>query len=262
MLILTFFLLQTAVPTAAQDPLPTLNELQFEECVTLARTHAGSAVIDAGMWSQQGGDYLAKACYGFALASDFRFAEAVGLLIAAAEGAEARSDNRAARFWAQAGNAAIAADMPEDALAALDKALQSPGSSTAERADIQVDRARTLVGLSRTEDAVMALTNARQLNPENATAWLLSATLARRMERLPDALAYIQTAATLSPRDAAVALEAGNIAIAAGDDAAARKQWEQVIAIAPASRQANSAQTQLAALSDSPKPAAVETQSR
>ena len=35
------------------------------------------------------------------------------------------------------------------------------------------------------------------------------------------------TTAALLPRDAAVALEAGNIAIAAGDEGAARKQWEQ-----------------------------------
>jgi predicted TPR repeat methyltransferase len=81
------------------------------------------------------------------------------------------------------------------------------------------------------------------------------------MEKLPDAVSYIQTAASLLPRDPAVALEAGNIAIAAGDEAAARKQWEQVVTIAPASRQANSAQAQLAALSATPAPPA-ETQSR
>ena len=77
----------------------------------------------------------------------------------------------------------------------------------------------------KTDDAAKALANARTLHPENGTAWLLSATLARRMEKLPDAISYIQTAASLLPRDPAVALEAGNIAIAAGDEAAARKQW-------------------------------------
>jgi tetratricopeptide (TPR) repeat protein len=81
-------------------------------------------------------------------------------------------------------------------------------------------------------DAEAALTTARKLSPENGTAWLLSATLARRMNKLSDALSYIQTTAALLPRDAAVALEAGNIAIAAGDEGAARKQWEQCIGIA------------------------------
>ena len=123
------------------------------------------------------------------------------------------------------------------------------------------DRARALVALNRPADAEAALTTARKLSPENGTAWLLSATLARRMNKLPDALSYIQTTAALLPRDAAVALEAGNIAIAAGDEAAARKQWQQSIAIAPNSRQAATAKAQLAALATSAPPP-TEPQSR
>lgn len=261
MFVSAFLLLQAATPASAQ-PLPTLNEVQFTECLTLARTDAASAVMDASLWSQQGGGYLAKACHGFALASDFRFAEAVPMLSEAAQGAEAKADSRAARFWAQAGNAAIADNKPDVALAVLDKALASTAPNNSERADIEVDRARTLVALNRTDDAAKALASARTLGPENGTAWLLSATLARRIEKLPDALAYIQTAAALLARDPSVALEAGNIAIAAGDEAAARKQWEQVIAIAPTSRQANSAQGQLAALSGSPTTPKPDDQSR
>lgn len=259
MLSALFLLLQAAPPAAAQ-PLPTLNELQFTECLDLARKDAASAITDASLWAQQGGGYLARACQGFALASDFKFDLAIPLLTEAAKGAEERKDPRAARFWAQAGNAAIADDKPADALMALDRALIVAAANT-EKADIEVDRARTLVALDRSDDAVTALATARQLGPENGTAWLLSATLARRLSKLPDALTFIQTAAALLPRDPSVALEAGNIAIAAGDEAAARKQWEQTIAIAPTSRQAISAQTQLAALSESPT-APAETQSR
>jgi tetratricopeptide (TPR) repeat protein len=253
-------LLQAATPASAQ-PLPTLNEIQFTECLDLARTDAPSAITDASLWAQQGGGYLAQACHGFALANDFKFDLAAPLLTEAARGAEAKQDPRAARFWAQAGNAAIANDQSADALTALDRALAT-ASINAEKADIEVDRARALVTLNRPDEAVTALGNARQLGPENGTAWLLSATLARRLSKLPDALAFIQTAASLLPRDAAVALEAGNIAIAAGDEIAARKQWEQVIAIAPTSRQANTAQAQLAALSASPTVPKPETQSR
>ncbi len=254
------FLLLQAAPPAATQPLPTLNELQFTECLDLARKDAASAITEASLWAQQGGGYLARACQGFALASDFKFDLAIPLLTEAAKGAEERKDPRAARFWAQAGNAAIADDKPADALTALDRALIVAAANT-EKADIEVDRARALVALDRSDDAVTALATARQLGPENGTAWLLSATLARRLSKLPDALTFIQTAAALLPRDPSVALEAGNIAIAAGDEAAARKQWEQTIAIAPTSRQAISAQTQLAALSESPT-APAETQSR
>ena len=259
MLSALFVLLQAATPAAAQ-PLPTLAELQFTECLDLARKDAPSAVTDASLWAQQDGGYLARACHGFALATDFKFNLAVPVLVEAAQSAEAKNDPRAARFWAQAGNAAIADNQPSEALTALGRALAVANVNT-EKADIEVDRARALVTLGQPDGAMTALTNARQLGPENGTAWLLSATLARRMDKLPDALAYIQTAASLLPRDPAVALEAGNIAIAAGDEAAARKQWEQTIAIAPASRQANSAQSQLAALNPAPAPPA-DAQSR
>ena len=259
MLSFAFVLLQAATPAAAQ-PLPTLNEIQFTECLDLARKDAPSALTEASLWAQQGGGYLARACQGFAYATDFKFDLAVPAFTEAAKGAEERKDPRAARFWAQAGNAAIADDNPGDALTALDSALTVAAANT-EKADIEVDRARALVALDRPGEAVTALANARQLGPENGTAWLLSATLARRLKKLPDALGFIQTAASLLPRDPAVALEAGNIAIAAGDETAARKQWEQVIAIAPTSRQANSAQAQLAALSPSPTPP-TEAQSR
>jgi tetratricopeptide (TPR) repeat protein len=258
-LLLLPFLLQAATPVSA-EPLPTLAEVQFSQCLDLARKDASSAVTDASLWAQQGGGYLARACHGFALANEFKFDLALPFLIEAATGAEQRKDPRAARFWAQAGNAAIANDWPAEALTALDNAVAG-AATTAEKADIEVDRARALVTLNQTDKAVAALGTARQLGPENGTAWLLSATLARRIGNLPDALTYIQTAALLLPRDPAVALEAGNIAIAAGDGTAARKQWEQVIAIAPASRQADTAQAQLSALRE-PTTAIPDVQSR
>jgi tetratricopeptide (TPR) repeat protein len=259
MLSVLFILLQAAAPVSAQ-PLPTLNEVQFIECLDLARKDAPSAVTEASLWTQQNGGYLALACHGFALATDFKFDLATPILTEAAKGAEEKRDPRAARFWAQAGNAALANDQSGDALATLDQALAIAAANT-EKADIHVDRARALVALNRSDEAITALASARTLGPENGTAWLLSATLARRVNKLPDALTYIQTAATLLPREPAVALEAGNIAIAAGDEAAARKQWEQVIAIAPSSRQANTAQAQLAALGPSRTPPG-EPQSR
>ena len=240
-------LLLAVAPSAAQ-PMPTLEEVQFEECVKLARTDPASAVTEASLWAQQKGGYLARACHGFALATDFKFDLAVPVLTEAATLAAEKGDPRAARFWAQAGNAAIAAGQADIALDALGKALASKSLDDTERADSEVDRARAMVTLGQSAEAETALATARQLSPENGAAWLLSATLARRLNKLPDALAFVQTSAALLPRDPAVALEAGNIAIAAGDEAAARKQWEQTIAIAPDSRQAMTATKQLAAL--------------
>ena len=249
MLSALLLLLQSA---AAPDALPTLREVQFSECIALALNDPGSAVVQASEWGKKDGGYLAKACHGQALANDFKFAEALPLLRDAAKGAEAAKDKRAARFWAQAGNAAIAASLPDEGLKAVDAALASPTLSAKEQADCQVDRARALVALGREADAAGALAAARQADAQNGMAWLLSATLARRLNKLPDALGYIQTAAALLQHDPAVPLEAGNIAAAAGDDIAARKQWEQVIAVAPKSRQAETAKARLTELGPAP----------
>ena len=260
MLLFPLFLLQAA-PVAAQ-PLPTLDEVQFADCLTLAGKDPVSAISSASLWAQEKGGYLARACHGFALATDFKFDLAVPILTEAATLAAAKGDPRAARFWAQAGNAAIAAGQADVAVDALSKALASNTLDNNERADGEVDRARAFVALGKNADGEAALATARQLAPENGTAWLLSATLARRLNKLPDALAFIQTAAAVLPSDPAVALEAGNIAIAAGDDNMARTQWEQAIKIAPNSRQATTARAQLAALAAETPAAQDAAQSR
>jgi tetratricopeptide (TPR) repeat protein len=260
MLLFPLILLQAA-PVAAQ-PLPTLDEVQFAECLTLAGKDPVSAISSASLWAQEKGGYLARACHGFALATDFKIYFAVPILAEAATLAAAKGDPRAARFWAQAGNAAIASGQPDFAVDALSNALVSNTLDINERADSEVDRARAFVALGKNADGEAALATARQLAPENGAAWLLSATLARRLNKLPDALAFIQTAAAVLPSDPAVALEAGNIAIAAGDDNMARTQWEQAIKIAPNSRQATTARAQLAALAAETPAAQDAAQSR
>ena len=76
-------LLQLAAPAAAQ-PLSTLDEVQFTECLDLARKDPASAISSASLWAQQKGGYLARACHGFALATDFKFDLAVPILSEAA----------------------------------------------------------------------------------------------------------------------------------------------------------------------------------
>lgn len=234
-----------AAPVAPK-PLPTMADLRYEECVTLAAKNPADGVIDAGIWIRENGGYLATHCLATALATDFKFADAVPLFVKAAKGAELVKDARAAKFWAQAGNAAIAADQPGEALIALDTAFASTTLTNSERGDILIDKARALVGANREKDAVSVLAQARSLAPENGTGFLLSATLARRTGALIDAQSYISTAAALSPYEPAIPLEAGNIAAAAGNQPAARRAWEQVIKIAPESRQAVTAKARLA----------------
>jgi Flp pilus assembly protein TadD len=149
-----------------------------------------------------------------------------------------------------AGNAALAAGKPDMALGLLDQAAQDAGGGEdrATTGDIALDRARALVALKRLPEAVSALVEARAATPNNAQAWLLSATLSRRMGKLADAQAQIATAAELLPVDPEIGLEAGVIAVLSGRDEAARKSWESVVKAAPGSAQAESAKVYLAQL--------------
>ncbi|HKX36606.1 MAG TPA: hypothetical protein VJM79_08085, partial [Rhizorhapis sp.] len=66
-------------------------------------------------------------------------------------------------------------------------------------------------------------------------AWLLSATLARRMDDLPLAQRHIDQAVALAKDDASVALEEGNIAVLSNADDVARLAWERAVKLAPES---------------------------
>ncbi len=229
-------------------PLPSLDELKFEECVTLAGKDAPSAIVTASEWRTAKGGFKAEACLATAYASDFKFEQAAGGFASAADMAEKAKDARAPRFWAQAGNAAIAAGQGADAVRYLNQSLAATNLSVSERSEALIDRARAQVMAGKAELAKADLSEARKIAPENAAAWLLSATLSRRMNALTDAQAQIKTAAALAPKDPAVALEAGNIAAAAGAYPQARSQWELTITLAPKSRQAETATRQLAAM--------------
>ncbi len=95
-----------------------------------------------------------------------------------------------------------------------------------------------------------ALIEARTSSPDNPLAWLLSATLSRRQGKLGAAEAQILTAAGLKPTDPEIGLEAGVIAVLAGHDEAARKSWQSVVAAAPESAAAATANTYLAQLGE------------
>ena len=112
-------------------------------------------------------------------------------------------------------------------------------------ASVSVDRARALVALGRNDEAAKALAEARTSDPANARAWLLSATLSRRLERLGEAQEQIAQTATLAPQDPAVGLEAGVIAALSGREEEARRSFDSVLLVAPESDEATRARAYL-----------------
>ena len=226
--------------------LPTIDELRLSECIALANKDAPSAIVEGTKWRQENGGWRADICLATGFARNFEFTRSLPYFESGAQIAGSESDERTNLFWLQAGNAAIAADRPSDAIDYFDRALSKGALADEDRAEALIDRARAHVDAGQEQQAKTDLFAVRRLAPENKLGWLFSATLARRNGELPEAQTFIATAAALAPEDPAIALEAGNIAAAANDLEQARKHWKTVIDLAPASRQAVTATKLLA----------------
>jgi len=203
------------------------------------------AAEQAQAWHARGGGALARQCAGLAYVAQERWTEAATAFEQAAR--EARTDEKpaAANLWVQAGNARLAGADARGAIAAFDKALVSGTLSGAASGEIRLDRARANVAAGDMAAARDDLNEAVRRVPEDPLAWLLSASLARRMGDLDRAQADIAEAAKRSPDDGSVALEAGRIALAAGAPAAARVAFESAVRSQSGGEAARAAQAEL-----------------
>ncbi len=224
---------------------------KLAECVTLATEDAEAASDMAQTWRETAANQLELAqsahCLGLALVRLEDFAEAQRAFDLAADEVPEGAPAYQARLAAMAGNAAMAQDKP--AIAEIAFARSIGFATQAEdgplMASVAIDRARALVALGRNEEAVEALASARGNDPANSRAWLLSATLSRRLERLGEAREQIAQAAPLAPQDPAIGLEAGVIAALAGREDEARRSFESVLQVAPQSQEAARARAYL-----------------
>lgn len=230
----------------------TFDEARFDECLKQARTDPATAIDTASQWAAGAiGDTGAypQQCLGHAYTSLLRWEAAERAFLTARETLGEGQHEWRARLAIQAANAALAENRADAALFDLTLAERDLGAADPGiAAMIEIDRARALVVASRESDAITALEKARSLDPQSPNAWLLSATLARRLGKLPEAQTYIETAAKLAPAYPEVGLEAGVIAMLSGNEAAARASWQSVIALAPADDAATNAKAYLAQL--------------
>jgi len=222
---------------------------QLDACMAQARTDpAGAEQVARGLGR------AGEACRGAALAGQNDYAGAAAAFTAAARNAELGRDKRAADYWAQAGNAWLAAGDAARARTALDAALAAGTLTDLNRGEAYLDRARALVATGDMKAARVDLDLATEDAADDPLAWLLSATLARRMGDLPRAKLDIAQALRRSADDASVQLEAGNIAAAGGEAERAQAAWKEAARLAPdapAGRSAANALTQFAG--DRPK---------
>jgi hypothetical protein len=231
-MILPLFLL-AAAQTAPQAGPPDPVEQRFDRCVGLASEDPVKAEGEAGQWQRDGGGFLAHQCLGITYATELRWSAAAAEFEAAARGGEIAHDRRTANYWAQAGNAWLAAGEPMKARGALNAALASGTLEGLQRGEANLDRARAFVASGDLADARADLDRACVDAAADPLAWLLSATLTRRMNDLPRAKKDITEALHRAGDDASVQLEAGNIAAATGDEAGAKLAWQRAVSIKP-----------------------------
>jgi tetratricopeptide (TPR) repeat protein len=227
--------LAAVVATTPPTPSASALEKRFAACVALVEADPVKAVAEAGTWQIQGGGVLARQCLGLAYAAQGRWLPAMTAFEQAAQSAESQRDGRAGNLWVQAGNAALAAGNADKARTAFDAALSGGSLKGAEAGEVHLDRARALVAIGDARAARADLDQAIKLVPADPLGWLLSATLARRSSDLARAQTDIQEALKRSPDDAAVAFEAGNVALLSGANDAARTAWTAAVKNAPAS---------------------------
>jgi tetratricopeptide (TPR) repeat protein len=223
-------LLALAFQAATANP----TDARYKACLDLATSNPKAAEDEAERFRLAGGGARARQCLGLAYVQEERWRDAAAAFEAAAQEAGAK-DPLAPRYWALAGNAWLAANEPVKAYAALNTALATRTLAGQDKGEALLDRARALVAAGQLAAARTDLDAALDDAPKDPLAWLLSATLARRMKDLPRAQGDIAEALRLASDDPSVQLEAGNIAALAGDADGAKAAWEMAVKIAPTS---------------------------
>jgi tetratricopeptide (TPR) repeat protein len=222
------------------------TEQRYRACLALATSDPKAAEAEADRFRIAGGGARARQCQGMAYAQEARWADAAAAFESAAHDADAVHDTLAARYWAQAGNAWLAAGDTTKAQTALTTAITAGTLDEFGRGEALLDRARAQVAAGRAASARGDIDSALEAVPKDPLAWLLSATLARRMNDLPRAQNDIAEAQKLASDDASVQLEAGNIAAMSGNADGARTAWQAAVKLAPGTAIAANARAALA----------------
>lgn len=227
---------------------PSLDSKRYDGCVRAIDADAKQVELFAIEWQALGGGLPARHCLALAQLRQGNNAAAASTLAKAAQAAETAKSPMAADLWNQAGNAAMLATDMRGAVAHFSSGILAAGEFAPQRtANLLVDRARARTELAETAAARADLDQALKLYEKDATAWLLSATLARRQSDLPRAKADIARAAGIDGSSADVLFEQGNIAGVGGDTAAARSYWERAEKAGPGTEAARLARQALAA---------------
>jgi tetratricopeptide (TPR) repeat protein len=239
-------LILLALAAQAAGPVDTPAN-RYRDCLALARTAPARAAGQAQAWLGSGGGLMAAQCLGLALSAQEKWPEAAAAFEAAAKDAESKQDRRRGDLWVEAGNARLAAGDPAGARRAFDSALATKMLVPQLEGEVQLDLGRAAVALGDPAAARVHIDKGLALVPKDPFGWYLSAALARRQNDLALARDHIAKAVSLASDDAAILLEAGNIAGVSGEKEAALGLYAKAARLAPGSEAGKAAQAAIAA---------------
>src|SRR3712207_3831255 len=147
---------------------------RFQSCTALVKTQPENGVASANDWLLKGGGLLARQCLGLGYTALGRWAPAATAFEQAAREAETKQDPRRSDFWAQAGNAWLAAGDAAKARAAFDAALTSTTLSPELRGELHFDRGRAAIEAGDLAGARKDVDQGLELVPSDPFGWYLS----------------------------------------------------------------------------------------
>ncbi|HEX8239146.1 MAG TPA: tetratricopeptide repeat protein [Allosphingosinicella sp.] len=242
--------LAAAAPAAGPQDTP---QNRYRDCLALTRTAPARAAGQAQAWLGSGGGLMAAQCLGLAFSAQEKWTEAAVAFEAAAKDAEAHQDRRRGELWVEAGNARLAAGDAVAARKAFEAALATRLLIPQLEGEVHLDLGRAAVALNDPATARARIDQGLALVPKDPFGWYLSAALARRQNDLALAREHIAKAVSLAPDDAAILLEAGNIAGLSGEKDAALGLYARAARAAPDSDAAKAARAAIAA-NEAPAP--------
>ncbi|MCC7428147.1 MAG: tetratricopeptide repeat protein [Alphaproteobacteria bacterium] len=226
-----------APPAGASPPSPPAPPAspaearrRYEACLERAHERPEAALVEAEAWAGGGGGgvELARHCGAVALINLGRFSQAADRLEALALDARAPTQLRA-MMYSQASQAWMMDSNAHRAYGAITMALML----MPDHPELLLDRAIAAVSGGNYFEALDDLNKVIDLSPRSVEAFVVRAATWRFLENLDLAEDDIARALGLDPRNPEALLERGVLHRMRGNDGAARRDWQQVIAIAP-----------------------------
>ncbi len=180
---------------------------RYDACMNEARQQPTNGYETALAWQAEGGGAAARHCIASSLLGMGDLHRAADRLENLGHAPDIYDDGLRAEIFGQAAEVYLQLDQASNALASIENALSFQPQNTG----FQIDRARSLVALGKTNDAITQLDQVLQKHPNQALALRLRATSLIELQQLTKAKIDVDRAMRLNPNDIDVLLLRGEL---------------------------------------------------